>query len=83
MDVRNLQKHYPLLLEYLHDNGYSRCHIQWMKRCIKLALNKGSSPEINSYEQLYWHEVQQLCEEIRLRGLVSTTKSVSWFSGTV
>jgi integrase len=59
MDVRNLQKHYPLLLEYLHDNGYSRCHIQWMKRCIKLALNEGSSPEINSYEQLYWHEVQQ------------------------
>jgi len=59
MDVSNLQKHYPLLLEYLCDNGYSRCHIQWMKRCIKLTLNKGSSPEIDSYEQLYWREVQQ------------------------
>lgn len=59
MDVSNLQKHYPLLLEYLCDNGYSRCQIQWMRRCIKLALNGGSSPEIDSYEQLYWREVQQ------------------------
>jgi hypothetical protein len=59
MDVSNLQKHYPLLLEYLCDNGYSRCHIQWIRRCIKLALNEGSSPKIESYEQLYWYEVQQ------------------------
>jgi len=59
MDVRNLQKHHPLLLEYLHDNGYSRCHIQWMRRCIKLVLNEGSSPEIDSYEQLYWEEVRR------------------------
>lgn len=59
MDVRNLQKHHPLLLEYLHDNGYSRCHILWMRRCIKLVLNEGSSPEIDSYEQLYWAEVQR------------------------
>jgi integrase len=59
MDVSNLQKHYPLLFEYLYDNGYSRCHILWMRRCIKLALDEGSSPEIDSYEQLYWREVQQ------------------------
>ena len=59
MDVSNLHEHYPLLLEYLCDNGYSRCHIQWMRRCIKLALNEGSSPEIDSYEQLYLREVQQ------------------------
>ena len=59
MDVLNLQKHHPLLLEYLHDNGYSRCHIKWMRRCIKLVLNEGSSPEIDSYEQLYWEEVQR------------------------
>ena len=59
MDVSNLQKHYPLLLEYLRDNGYSRSHIQWMRRCIKLALNDGSSQAIDSYEQLYWREVQQ------------------------
>lgn len=59
MDVSNLQKHFPLLLEYLRDNGYSRCHIQWMRRCIKLALNEGSSPGVDSYEQLYWLEVQQ------------------------
>ena len=59
MDASNLQKHYPFLLEYLCDNGYSRCQILWIKRCIKLALNEGSSPEIDSYEQLYWREVQK------------------------
>jgi integrase len=59
MDVSNLQEHYPLLLEYMRDNGYSRTHIQWIRRCIKLVLNEGSSPTIESYEQLYWHDVQQ------------------------
>jgi integrase len=59
MDISNLQKHHPLILEYLHDNGYSRCHIKWMRRCIKLVLNESSSPEIDSYEQLYWDEVQR------------------------
>ena len=59
MDVSNLQKHHPLLLEYLCNNGYNRIHIQWIRRCIKLVLNEGSSSEIESYEQLYWSEVQQ------------------------
>ncbi|MDR0573431.1 MAG: tyrosine-type recombinase/integrase [Tannerella sp.] len=59
MNVSKLQKNHPLLLEYLHDNGYSRSHIQWMKRCIRLVLNEGSSPGIESYEQLYWHEVEK------------------------
>ena len=59
MDISNLQKHHPLILEHLHDNGYSRCHIKWMRRCIKLVLNEGSSPGIDSYEQLYWDEVQR------------------------
>lgn len=59
MNVSKLQKDYPLLLIYLNDNGYSRCHIQWMRRCIKLVLHEGSSPEIDSYEQLYWYEVQK------------------------
>jgi Site-specific recombinase XerD len=59
MDTSNLQKNHPLLLEYLRDNGYSRASIKRMKRCIKLTLNEGSSPEIESYEQLYLHEMLQ------------------------
>ena len=59
MDVSKLQKSYPLLLEHLYDNGYSRCQIQWMKRCIKLVLKFGSLPEVCSYEQLYWSEVER------------------------
>jgi integrase len=59
MNVSNLQKKHPLLLEYIHDNGYSRSYIKRIKRCVKLTLNDGSSPEIESYEQLYWHVVRQ------------------------
>ena len=38
MDVSNLRKNHPKLLAYLEENGYSRCHKDWFKRCIKLAL---------------------------------------------
>ncbi|MDR0794987.1 MAG: hypothetical protein LBE79_02885 [Tannerella sp.] len=59
MNTSNLQNHHPLLLDYLRNNGYCISQIQWTQRCINLVLNEGSSPEIDSYEQLYWHEVQQ------------------------
>jgi hypothetical protein len=59
MSVSNLQKNYPLLMGYLDDNGYSICHKQWIKRCIKLVINEGASPNIESYEQLYLQEVKQ------------------------
>jgi len=59
MNVSNLQENHPLLLDYLQDKGYSYCQIQWIKRCIKLVLDTGSLPEIDSYEQLYWHEVKR------------------------
>lgn len=59
MNVSNLQENYPLLLEYLRDNGYCRSQIHWMKRCIKLVLEEGSSAEVESYEQLYWREIEK------------------------
>jgi len=59
MDVSNLQKKHPLLLEYLRDNGYSRSFIKKIERHIRITLNEGSSIEIESYEQLYWRLVQQ------------------------
>ena len=59
MDVSNLRKNYSKLLAYLADNGYSKSHQQWVKRCINLVLTDGASNEIESYEQLYWFEVEK------------------------
>lgn len=59
MDVSNLKSNYPKLMAYLEENGYSRCHKEWFERCIKLVLTDGASCEIESYEQLYWHEVKK------------------------
>jgi len=59
MNVSKLQNDYPLLLDYLHNNGYCRCQIQRTTRCIKLVLKEGSSPEVHSYEQLFFLEVQR------------------------
>ena len=59
MDVSNLQNTHPLLIEYFQNDGYCRSNILRIRRCIKLVLNEGSSSEIESYEQLYWREVQQ------------------------
>jgi len=59
MDVSKLQENYPLLLKYMQDNGYCRSQIQWVMRCVKLVLTEGSLPEVCSYEQLYWREVEQ------------------------
>jgi len=59
MDVSKLQKDYPLLLACLRDNGYCRSKIKKIQRCINLVLDAGSLPEIVTYEQLYWREVQR------------------------
>ena len=68
MDVSKLQKDYPLLLEYLHDNGYCRCKIKMIQRCIKLVLDAGSSPDVYTYEQLYWREVHRRGYKADARG---------------
>jgi integrase len=75
MDVSNLQENYQLLLEHLRNNMYSLCQILWIKRCIKLVLEKGSSPTIDSYEHLYWFEVQR-CEYDKDAPVRKTLKSV-------
>ena len=59
MDVSNLRSNYPKLLAYLVDNDYGKAHKQWIKRCINLVLTDGASCEIESYEQLYWFEVEK------------------------
>ena len=65
MDVSNLRSNYPKLLAYLAENHYGKAHTNWIKRCINLVLTDGASCEIESYEQLYWFEVEKcgyVCE---------------------
>ena len=65
MDVSNLRSNYPKLLAYLAENHYGKAHTNWIKRCINLVLTDGASSEIESYEQLYWFEVEKcgyVCE---------------------
>ena len=71
MDVSNLRSNYPKLLSYLTDNGYGKAHKGWIKRCINLVLTDGASNEIESYEQLYWFEVEK-CGYIKECELVGT-----------
>ena len=59
MDVSNLRSNYPKLLAYLAENRYGKAHTNWIKRCINLVLTDGASCEIESYEQLYWFEVEK------------------------
>jgi integrase len=59
MDVSNLRSNYPKLLAYLAENHYGKAHTNWIKRCINLVLTDGASSEIESYEQLYWFEVEK------------------------
>ena len=78
MDVSNLRSSYPKLLNYLADNGYGKAHKGWIKRCINLVLTDGASNEIESYEQLYWFEVEK-CGYIK----ESTQKTFKSVLGTV
>lgn len=54
MDTSNLRKTHHKLMDFLVKNNYSK-HTLWRtKKCIRLALEVGSSPEITSYEDLFF-----------------------------
>ena len=79
MDVSNLRKNYSKLLAYLADNGYSKSHKQWVKRCINLVLSDGASKEVNSYEQLYQLEVEKCGYECKsTRNTFKSVLGVVW-----
>ncbi|MBP7510052.1 MAG: hypothetical protein KA807_19730, partial [Prolixibacteraceae bacterium] len=59
MDTSNLQKNHHLLMDFLVKNGYKKDAISLTRRCIRLALDVGASPEISSYEDLFFLEVKK------------------------
>ncbi len=59
MDTSNLQKNHHLLMDFLVKNGYKKDALSQTRRCIRLALNVGASPEITSYEDLFSLEVKK------------------------
>ncbi len=46
-----------MLMGFLIENGYKKDALSQTSKCIKLALEAGASPEINSYEDLFHQEV--------------------------
>lgn len=53
MNISNLQKTYPSLIEYLRANGYSKSYISEILTDIKQVLLEANSPDIKSYEDYY------------------------------
>lgn len=59
MDISNLKLKQHLLMDYLSKVGYSANKQRNIEKIIELVLNKGSSTNITSYEDLFFQEVQK------------------------
>ncbi|SHE81124.1 Phage integrase family protein [Mariniphaga anaerophila] len=59
MDTSNLRKIHQKLMDFLIKNGYKKDSLLQTRKCIRLALEAGTSPEINSYEELFFLEVKK------------------------
>jgi integrase len=53
MNVENLRKTYPILIEYLRENGYTKAYINEFLTDIGQVLREASDPHIKSYEEYY------------------------------
>ena len=54
MDTSNLRKTRQKLMDFLVKNGYRKDALLQTRKCIRLALEVGASPEIASYEELFF-----------------------------
>lgn len=59
MDISNLKLKQHLLMDYLSKVGYGANKQRNIEKIIELVLNKGSSTNITSYEDLFFQEVQK------------------------
>ena len=59
MDTSNLRKTHQKLMDFLVKNGYKKDALSQTRKCIRLALEVGASPEITSYEELFFLEVKK------------------------
>jgi len=53
MNVENLKRTYPVLIDYLQENGYSKEYINEFLTDIRQVLKEASDPGISSYEEYY------------------------------
>jgi len=53
MNVENLRKMYPLLIEHMQESGYTKCYINEFLTDIRQILREASDLKINSYEEYY------------------------------
>jgi integrase len=53
MEVENLRSTYPLLIDYLRENGYCKIYINEFRTNIRQVLREACDPGINSYEGFY------------------------------
>lgn len=59
MDTSNLRNTYQILMGFLVENGYKKAAFLQTRKCIRLALEDGASPEITSYEDLFFQEIKK------------------------
>jgi integrase len=53
MNVENLKKTYPVLIDYLRENGYTKGYINEFLTDIRQVLKEAIDPGIDSYETYY------------------------------
>lgn len=59
MNTSNLQNNHHKLMDFLVTHGYKKDALSETRKCIRLALNADGSPEITSYEDLFFQEVKR------------------------
>jgi len=53
MNVENLKETYPVLIDYLRENGYTKGYVNEFLTDIRQVIKEANVPEINSYEAYY------------------------------
>lgn len=59
MDTSNLRKTHQKLMDFLVENGYKKDSLLETRKCIRLVLEVGASPDITSYEELFFFRSQE------------------------
>jgi hypothetical protein len=69
-------------MDFLVKNGYKKDSLLQTRKCIRLALEVGASPEITSYEELFFLEVKKRGykpEEGRYKSLMTYVGNIKQF----
>jgi len=78
MNVENLRHKYPLLIEYLRSNGYTKAYIGKFRTDINQILKEGSDPRVQSYEE-YYRSLSKKYTKATLRHKLKITGKIKQF----